>query len=165
MVPSYKYLGVVLDNKLDWTSNIDHLYKKSQSRLYFLRRLGSFNICSKLLYMFYQSVVASVLLYAAVCWCSTSKKNIFRLNKIIKKASSVVKLAPVEEVTEQRTLSRFKAIMDNVSHPLHEAFIDRRSTFSSRLLSQRCSTDRLRKSFVPHAIRLHNSQTEHKRTQ
>uniref|UniRef100_A0A3P9LFL4 C-type lectin domain-containing protein n=1 Tax=Oryzias latipes TaxID=8090 RepID=A0A3P9LFL4_ORYLA len=29
--------------------------------------------------MFYQSVVASGLLYAAVCWCSTSKKNISQL--------------------------------------------------------------------------------------
>ncbi|KAI4905791.1 hypothetical protein NFI96_024893, partial [Prochilodus magdalenae] len=34
----YKYLGVLLDNKLDWKANTEALYKKTRSRLYFLRR-------------------------------------------------------------------------------------------------------------------------------
>ncbi|TWW54295.1 hypothetical protein D4764_0109520 [Takifugu flavidus] len=67
-VQTYKYLGLWLDNRLDWTSNTRQLYKKTQSRMYFLRRLRSFNICRKLLWMFYQSVVASILSYAVVCW-------------------------------------------------------------------------------------------------
>ncbi|KAI3352179.1 hypothetical protein L3Q82_020991, partial [Scortum barcoo] len=58
-VDSYRYLGLWIDNKLDWTTHTSHLYGKTQSRMYFLRRLRSFNICSKLLQMFYQSVVAS----------------------------------------------------------------------------------------------------------
>ncbi|KAI3374554.1 hypothetical protein L3Q82_021128 [Scortum barcoo] len=68
VVHTYKYLGVQLDDKLDWTANTDALCRKGQSRLYFLRRLASFNICKKLLQIFYQSVVASALLYAVVCW-------------------------------------------------------------------------------------------------
>lgn len=48
VVPSYKYLGVYLDNKLDWSLNTDALYKKGHSRLFFLRKLRSFNICSKM---------------------------------------------------------------------------------------------------------------------
>ncbi|KAI4891855.1 hypothetical protein NFI96_000197 [Prochilodus magdalenae] len=67
VVRSYRYLGVHLDERLDWSVNTDSIYKKAQSRLYFLRRLGSFRICQKLLLMFYQSVVASVLFYAVVC--------------------------------------------------------------------------------------------------
>ncbi|KAI3364622.1 hypothetical protein L3Q82_011403 [Scortum barcoo] len=43
IVDSYKYLGVHLDNKLDWTTNTDAIYKKGQS--HFLRRLRSFNVC------------------------------------------------------------------------------------------------------------------------
>ncbi|KAI3368409.1 hypothetical protein L3Q82_008094 [Scortum barcoo] len=75
-VDSYRYLGLWLDNKLDWTTHTSHLYGKTQSRMYFLRRLRSFNICSKLLQMFYQSVVASVLFYTVVCWGgSISKKR------------------------------------------------------------------------------------------
>ena len=85
-VPSYKYLGVWLDNKLDWSTHSSHLYRKTQSRLYFLRRLRSFNICSKLLWMFYQSVVTSVLFYTAVCWGgSISKKDTSRLDKLIRR--------------------------------------------------------------------------------
>ncbi|KAI3374456.1 hypothetical protein L3Q82_006277 [Scortum barcoo] len=58
VVHTYKYLGVQLDDKLDWTANTDALCRKGQSRLYFLRRLASFNICKKLLQIFYQSVVS-----------------------------------------------------------------------------------------------------------
>lgn len=42
-------------------------FQEGPSRLCFLRRLGSFDICRKLLQMFYQFVVASVLFYAGVC--------------------------------------------------------------------------------------------------
>ena len=44
------------------------LFRKGQSKLFFLRRLRSFNMCRRLLQMFYQSVVASVLFFAVVCW-------------------------------------------------------------------------------------------------
>ncbi|KAI3355457.1 hypothetical protein L3Q82_018292, partial [Scortum barcoo] len=75
VVHTYKYLGVQLDDKLDWTANTDALCRKGQSRLYFLRRLASFNICKKLLQIFYQSVVASALLYAVVCWGAASRRR------------------------------------------------------------------------------------------
>lgn len=45
----YKYLGVVIGNRLDWKSNTEAVYKKGVSRLYFLRKLKSFNVCSKML--------------------------------------------------------------------------------------------------------------------
>ncbi|TWW54378.1 hypothetical protein D4764_0184950 [Takifugu flavidus] len=99
-VQTYKYLGLWLDNRLDWTRNTRQLYKKTQSRMYFLRRLRSFNICRKLLWMFYQSVVASVLSYAVVCWGgSATKADLSRLEKLIRRASSVVgmKLKPLGE--------------------------------------------------------------------
>ena len=40
VVRTYKYLGLQLDDKLDWTANMGTLHRKGQS-LYFLRRLGS----------------------------------------------------------------------------------------------------------------------------
>ncbi|KAI3373786.1 hypothetical protein L3Q82_022363 [Scortum barcoo] len=46
-VEDYKYLGVVIDNRLDWKSNMEAVYKKGMSRLYFLRKLRSFNVGSK----------------------------------------------------------------------------------------------------------------------
>src|SRR4029434_2244387 len=84
VVNTYKYLGVHLDSKLDWSANIDAIFKKGQSRLYFLRRLRSFNVCNKLLRMFYQSVFASVLFYAVVCWGGSIKqRDAGRLDRLV----------------------------------------------------------------------------------
>ena len=63
-----KYLGVVLDNKLEWSANIEAVYRRGQSRLFFLRRLMSFNVCSDMMCMFYHTVIESALFYAVVCW-------------------------------------------------------------------------------------------------
>lgn len=89
-VRTYKYLGVHLNNKLDWTDNTDSLYKKGWCRLYLLRRLTSFGVSRPLLRTFYDTVVVSVVFYAVVCWgggCSERDKN--RLNRLIKRSSSV----------------------------------------------------------------------------
>ncbi|KAI3367896.1 hypothetical protein L3Q82_026726, partial [Scortum barcoo] len=150
-VDSYRYLGLWLDNKLDWTTHTSHLYGKTQNRLYFLRRLRSFNICSKLLQMFYQSVVASVLFYTVVCWGgSISKKDTSRLDKLIRRAGSVVgmKLDSLVTVAESRTLDKLLDIMDNASHPLHTVISNQRSLFSERLLLPKCRTNRLKNSFM-----------------
>ena len=68
MVTSYKYLGVHLNDKLDWTDHTAATYKKGQSRLYLLRKLRSFGVQGDLLTSFYDSVVASAIFYGVVCW-------------------------------------------------------------------------------------------------
>ncbi|KAK7901327.1 hypothetical protein WMY93_018096 [Mugilogobius chulae] len=115
-VTSSKYLGVVLDNKLDWNENT--LIHKVSDQDVLPAKVG---LCEHL-HKASQYVLSDGLLYAVVCWCSTSTK-----------AGSVVrlKLAPGEDLAEQQTLSRFRAIMDKVSHPLNETFTQRRSMFSS----------------------------------
>ncbi|KAI3359705.1 hypothetical protein L3Q82_013808, partial [Scortum barcoo] len=87
--------------------------------------------------MFYQSVVASVLFYTVVCWGgSISKKDTSRLDKLIRRAGSVVgtKLDSLVTVAESRTLDKLLDIMDNASHPLHTVISNQRSLFSERLL-------------------------------
>ncbi|XP_024147182.1 uncharacterized protein LOC112158182 [Oryzias melastigma] len=160
VVDSYKYLGVVLDNKLNWSANMNSVYKKGQSRMYFLRRLASFNVCPKLLFIFWQAVVSSALLYAVVCWGgSASGKDMKRLNRLTRKAGKVVgqSLESVESVVERRMLVELKKILENTSHPLHPVFSAQRSSFSNRLRSLPSSTERYRRSFVPTAIRLYNT--------
>lgn len=41
---SHKYFGLELDNRLDWSLNTNTIYRKGQSRLYFLTRLASCNV-------------------------------------------------------------------------------------------------------------------------
>ena len=50
-----KCLGVYTDDKLDWTKYNEAIYKKGQSRLYFLWRRRSFSICWTMLRKFYES--------------------------------------------------------------------------------------------------------------
>ncbi|TWW59308.1 hypothetical protein D4764_06G0008380 [Takifugu flavidus] len=150
-------VGVQLDNKLEWSTNTDAVYKKAMSRLYFLRRLRSFSVCSTMLHMFYQSVMASTIFFAVVCWGAGIKaKDANRLNKLIKKAGSVVgfKLANLDEVVRDRMVLKLRTIMDNPSHPLHNTVDKLRSSFSNRLLQPRCSKERYRKSFLTSAIKL-----------
>ncbi|KAI3366238.1 hypothetical protein L3Q82_010054 [Scortum barcoo] len=51
-VKSYKYLGVHLNDSLNWTHNTDALVKKGNSRLFLLRRLRSFGVQGPLLRTF-----------------------------------------------------------------------------------------------------------------
>ena len=155
-----KYLGLWLDKKLDWMSSTKQLYKKAQSRMYFLRRLPSFNICRKLLWIFYQSVVASVLSYTVVCWGgNTSEAELSRLEKLVRQAGSVVsmKLDPLVTVAEKRTLNKLRGVLENANHPLHTVISSQRSRFSDKLLLQKCWTKRLENSIVPCVIKLFNS--------
>ncbi|KAK3569601.1 hypothetical protein QTP86_002670 [Hemibagrus guttatus] len=68
IVDNYKYLGVHLNNRMDERTHADTVYKKGISRLFFLRKLISFNVCNKMLEIFYQSVVASAIYCIVVCW-------------------------------------------------------------------------------------------------
>ncbi|KAI3377309.1 hypothetical protein L3Q82_008516, partial [Scortum barcoo] len=70
-VKSYKYLGVHLNDNLDWSDNTNALVKKGNSRLFLLRRLRSFGVQGPLLRTFYDSVVASAIFYGIVCWASS----------------------------------------------------------------------------------------------
>ena len=90
-VQTCKYPGVVLDNKLELSANIEAVFRRGQSRLFFLRRLRTLNVCLDIMCIFYHTINESALFYAVVCWGScTTDKNCRRLDKLVKKAGSVV---------------------------------------------------------------------------
>lgn len=56
----------------------------------FLRKLRSFSFSSRMMESFYQSAVAGAVYLAAVCWENSSRAgNTNRMNKLIRKSSSV----------------------------------------------------------------------------
>lgn len=100
--------------------------------------------------MYHQSVVASTIFYAVVCWGEGIKaKDTNRLNKLINKAGSVIgsKLVTLEEVAEDRTLAKLLAI--NTSNLLHSMTATLKSTVSSRLIQPWCVKEHYRNSFLP----------------
>ena len=109
--------------------------------------------------MFYQGILASVLFFAVLCWggsITVMDKN--RINKIIKKAGSVIGLPldSLETTISKRTKTKLNSILCFDGHPLYPVFDALRSSFSNRLIMPPCSTERFRKSFVPAAVKYFN---------
>ena len=72
VVSNFRYLDTLIDNKLCFSDNSDLIYKKSkksQQRLYLLRKLRSFDVSPELLQIVYKSLVESVLTFNIVVWC------------------------------------------------------------------------------------------------
>jgi len=108
LVDTYKYQGVNPNNRLNWRTNMDAVYKKGMRRLYFLRKLRFFSVCSQMLEIFYQSVVASAIYCAVVCWGSSiTARDANRINKLIQKAGKIIrqKLEMCESVRDRRSLT------------------------------------------------------------
>ena len=63
-VSEYKYLGTIFDNKLTFDANTDRICKKANQRLFFLRKLRSFQVDRTLMRMFYSSFIESVLTFS-----------------------------------------------------------------------------------------------------
>ena len=101
----YRYLGVYLDSRLDWKCNIEAVFKKGHNRLCFLRKLMSFNVCTKMLHILYKPLVESAIcsLQSSV-GAATSDPDSKKLNKLIKKAGSVLgtALEPLELIVKRR---------------------------------------------------------------
>ena len=100
-----------------------------------------------MLRIFYESVVASAILFAVAYWGSRLRvADANRLTKLICKASDVVgvELDSLMAVSERRMLSKLHNILDNLSHPLHDTLVKHRSTLSRRLIPPKCTTERHR---------------------
>ena len=69
-VDNYKYLGTIIDNKLNFETNCEAVYKKGNQRLYCLRKFSSFHIDSKMLTMFYRCFIESDISFSLVSWFS-----------------------------------------------------------------------------------------------
>ena len=63
-VSQYKYLGTVLDSKLNFDQNTALIQKKCHSRMYLLQKLRNLNVNPSVLQMFYRAFIESVLTFS-----------------------------------------------------------------------------------------------------
>jgi len=76
-----KFLGIVLDPKLNWQAHVEYVSKKLAKGLYMLRRL-KFSVDLKVLLNVYFSQIQSLLCYGILLWgSSTHTCKIFLLQK------------------------------------------------------------------------------------
>ena len=126
-----------------------------QQRLFFLRKLNAFNIDCKILYLFYSSVIESILLFCFYAWGRNVKADqLSCLQSTIKKCLSIcgVEFYSINTLLDKVTNVKINRVLKDMSHPLFSRvlFSKRRQ---GRLLSIKTKTERHRKSFLPRSVR------------
>ncbi|XP_059506611.1 uncharacterized protein LOC132210466 [Stegostoma tigrinum] len=82
-VSCIKFLGVRITNHLSWTSHIDVTVKKTQQRLFFLRRLRKFVMSVRLLTNFYRCTIETKLSECIMAWYGNcSAQDCKKLQKV-----------------------------------------------------------------------------------
>ena len=161
IVHQYKYLGTILDDKLDWTENSTMLLKKGNQRLYFLKRLKSFRVKPDLLKTFYQATVESIIWYNSLCFFNSLRiVDAAKLHRVVKTAYRLIGSEVTDGDThyERKVLRRLRAVLADETYPLNDELKAQTSVreVSDRLPSLKARTSRYHKSFLPTAISLYN---------
>lgn len=153
-VKSYKYLGVLINNKLDWSDHALSITSKINKRMFFVRKLNYFKVDKTLISLFYQSVIQSIISFCVCAWGGNVKaKDIDKITSVIKQASRITGIPQkhFEEIEMECSDKKIIKVLKDPTHPLHT-----RITFSQRsgrLLLIKAKTERYRKSFIPRAVR------------
>ena len=92
IVSTYKYLGITVDDKLNWKTHISNVYSKINQRLYFLRKLKSFHVDNVIMSLFYKATMESLVTFCITCWGGNARgKERERLDGLIKKAGKITR--------------------------------------------------------------------------
>ena len=156
-VKEYKYLGFIVDDKLNGNAHVNRIYKKANQRLFFLRKLKSLAVDKTILNLFYNSVVQSVISYCIVCWFGNLfQKDKKTINRIVKCANRLgCEVVSYNDVYEKAMVQKVENILNDKDHSLFQFYKFLLSS-PNRLSSIFCRTERFRKSFVPTSIRKFN---------
>uniref|UniRef100_A0A8C1VBX2 VLIG-type G domain-containing protein n=1 Tax=Cyprinus carpio TaxID=7962 RepID=A0A8C1VBX2_CYPCA len=125
LVETYKYLGVILDNKLCFEPLVDAVSKKIQQRLYFLRKMNTFNVSSEMMTLFYRAFIESVLSFCIAAWFgSLSLTNKNRLGSLVKVASKISRRSQAQpgELYIKQVQRKARVIAHSQDHPLRTEF-------------------------------------------
>jgi len=90
-VSSTKLLGVLINNKCDWSDHVESVYKKACKKMYIIRKMKSAGISKKHLILLYSAHLRSILEYGCVLWSfSINQKQVEKLNSIERRALSII---------------------------------------------------------------------------
>jgi len=156
-VNEYKYLGTVIDHKLNFDANTNVIHKKCQSRLYCLQKLRSLNVNKNVLCSFYRCFLESVLTFGLMCWyggLSVKNKNV--LDRVVNVSGRVIgeKQESLSKLYERRVVRKAGAIARDSGHVLAHYYNLLPS--GRRYRVQKVSTVRARNSFINRSIEFLN---------
>ena len=158
IVPSYKYLGTIIDSNLKFDVNTDMLCKKGQQRLFCLRKLARFNVDRDLMKLFYSAYIHSVISFSIICWYGNlAIKDKNSLRRIVKTASKItgIQLESLDPFYDRQLLMKARSIRQDSAHSLNSEYILLPS--GRRLCVPRTTKNKYKYSFVPASIRAVNA--------
>lgn len=157
-VDTFKYLGVVIDYSLTWKAHTNYLCSRFQQRLYFLRRLMLFGVSQKIMLLFYQAVLGSLLNYGMQAWYGNlsvrSKSQLVCLVKVAMKVIGVREYTPLQSIYESLVLKNAQTIVSDSSHVLFSTY--QLLPSGNRYRVPLCKCNRYKNSFIPVSIKVLN---------
>ena len=123
----YKYLGTVIDDKLEWTANMEACYKKANQRMHFLRKLKNFKLNSNILYLFFQSVLQSIMLCNQICYYSNARKaDTERLDRKTSAARKLTRreLQSLTAICREASPNKFMRLSNDTTQPLYHKTLE-----------------------------------------
>ena len=88
-VSEQELLGVFIDEKLTWSSHMDHLCSLISSKISFLRQLSDY-VPVQVQTLFYQGYILPYIDYGSITWRSAAGIHIERLSKLQKRAARIL---------------------------------------------------------------------------
>ena len=108
-VSSVKLLGVYISDDLRWNVHVEYIVKKASQRIYFLIVLKRSGVSPEQLVQIYNSIIRSVLEYAAQVWhISLTKKQSDTIEQVQKRVMNLI--YPWLKYTEALQKSKIKTL-------------------------------------------------------
>ena len=155
-VDVFKLLGTFIENDLKWNNNCDKIISKARQRLYFLRKLKSFQVNKSILHNFYIYIIQSVMTSSITVWydkitCAHKTK----LNSIIRTCENIINtnLPSLEDIYIERMRDKTSKILKDKFHPARKYF---EFLPSMKRLRTYKGNKRFTNSFFPQAVKLFN---------
>ena len=156
-VTSYKYLGVVFDENLDWVENSTKVQKKINQRVHFMNKVSKFHIDNKILTLFFESCIMSVMNFCITAWGGNIRvKQKQPMDRAIKYGNKLINRTHFNDFNETlfvATQRKFNSIIKDPTHPMYPLIVF--SNRSNRLIHIKTKTKRHFNSFLPSAVRQH----------
>ena len=158
-VSEYKYLGTVIDDKLNFSSNTKCLHKKCQSRIYLLQKLRNLDVNTFILKTFYRSFIESILTFSFICWyTSLSMEDKKKVDRVVNVCGKIVgeSQESLSVLYQKRCLQKAKCIISDDTHALNPKFDLLPS--GRRYREPFFRLKRTKNSFIPQAVKLLNGK-------
>ena len=156
---SYKYLGLIIGNKLSFLEHIKVVMRKVNIRMYFVRTMKKLRVDPNIVALFFNSTIPPVLSYGCMAFYGNLPQ--YFKDELDKPKRSCQRLIGnnfelTDNDKEYKTkLAKFsKRYSSDTSHPLRSEYVLLPSGRRYRQVKAR--TERYRLSFIPASIRLLN---------